>query len=240
MTPRQIALVLVLVGACGDKRARDAQDKFDRQIEESGGLYRDTDGRSYKISRGTAVYADARGGTVPADKLALGAPRPAPPPPPPPLDNDVTRGEEASAVGDHATAAALYTKACDAKLAGGCGHLALLHRDGDGVAKDPALAESMAKKECDGGDAFGCYALGIIFETVQRKDGTFHPAADSIVLYDKGCTGGSVDACSALGMLYHSGRGGAPKDKMKAAAALQRGCDLGDRTSCLQVDMVKR
>jgi len=41
-------------------------------------------------------------------------------------------------------------------------------------------------------------------------------------------------------MLYHSGRGGAPKDPTKAAAALQQACDLGDRIACRQVDMVKR
>ena len=152
----------------------------------------------------------------------------------------MTRGEKAAALGDAAKAAELYARACDAKIAGGCGHLALLHREGEGVKKDPALAESMAQKECDAGDGFGCYALGIIYETVQRKDHTFRPPADAIAVYDKGCTAGSSDACSALGMLYHSGRGGAPQDKDKAATALQRGCDLGDRIACHQVNMVKR
>ena len=83
MTSRQLALVLLLVAACGDKRARDAQERFDRQVEESAGIYRDTDGRSYKITRGAAIYDDARGGTVPTDKLKPGAPRPAPRAPPP-------------------------------------------------------------------------------------------------------------------------------------------------------------
>ncbi len=244
---RHLALALLLVAACGNKRERDAQDKFDRQVEESGGIYRDIDGRSYKITRGAAVYSDARGGTVPDDKFAPGGRRPPPPEPvappatpPPAPETDVTRGEEAAAVGDHAKAAELFKKACAEKIAGGCGHLALLHREGEGVKKDPALAESMATKECDAGDGFGCYALGIIYETVQRKDLTFRPPADAIAAYDKGCTAGSTDACSALGMLYHSGRGGAPKDKDKAAAALQRGCDLGDRIACNQVNMVKR
>jgi TPR repeat protein len=227
-------MLLVMVTACGNKRAQEEQERLDRRIEESGGLYRDTDGRSYKIVGDKAKYIDARGGDVPADKIPAGAPRP------PPAETDVTRGEEAAARGDEAGAAALYKSACDAKVPGGCGHLALLHRFGEGVASDPGLAESMARKECDGGDAFGCYALGIVFETVPGTDGKARPAADVIALYDKGCTGGSVDACNALGMVYHSGRGGAPKDPAKAAAALTRGCELGDRMSCHQVNMVKR
>lgn len=249
VTPKHLALVVVVLAGCGNTREREAQDKLDRQIEESAGLYRDTEGRSYKITRGIATYIDARGGTVPADRLAPGAPRPAPqepevaarPPVPDPPETDVTRGEEAAALGDHTKSAGLYKKACDANVPGGCGHLALLHREGQGgVKKDPVLAESMAKKECDAGDGFGCYALGIIYETVVRTDGRYHPPADAITVYDKGCTAGSSDACSALGMLYHSGRGGAPQDPAKAAAALQRSCDLGDRIACHQVDMVKR
>jgi len=227
-------MLLVLVTACEDKRKREQQEKLDRRIEESGGLYRDVDGRSYKIVGDKAKYIDARGGEVPPDKIPAGAPRP------PPAETDVTRGEEAAARGDAAGAAALYTKACEAKVAGGCGHLALLHRFGEGVAADPALAESMARTACDGGDAFGCYAVGIVLETVAGPDGNARPPADAIAAYDKGCTGGSVDACNALGMLHHHGRGGAPKDPVKAAAALTRGCELGDTMSCHQINMVKR
>ena len=42
--PVRLTWLLVLVAACGDKRASDAQERFDRQVEESGGIYRDTDG----------------------------------------------------------------------------------------------------------------------------------------------------------------------------------------------------
>ena len=108
---------------------------------------------------------------------------------------------------------------------------------GGGVKKDPKLAEKELKELCDGGDGYGCYGLGIIYETT-LVDGKPHSPDEAIALYDKGCTQKSVDACNALGMLYHSGRGGAPKDKDKAAAALRRGCELGDRMSCLQIDMV--
>jgi len=238
VTLRCLALVsLVVLSACEDKRKRAAQETFDRSVEESAGLYRDTDGRSYKLIRDKAIYQDARGGEVPPDKLPAGAPRPPPPPPP---ENDVTRGEEAAALGDTAKAASLYKRACEAKVPGGCGHLALLHRDGDGVPKDPALAESMAATACNGGDAFGCYALGIVLETVQDQSGAWRPAKDVIAAYEKGCAGSSVEACHELGMLYHSGRGGAGKDPVKASTALKKACELGDRISCHQATMVTR
>lgn len=235
---RWLFVVIALAG-CEDKKAREAQEKFDRQIERAGGIERDKDGRAYKAE--TGAYTDGRGGKVSNSERVEGQPitsmsqLPADPP-----ETDVTRGETAQFKGDLAEAASLYKKACDAKVAGGCAHLALMHREGGGgVKKDPVLAEKKVKELCDAGDGYACYGLGNIYETT-LSNGKPHSADEVIATYDKGCTQKSVDACNALGMVYHSGRSGAPKDKEKAAAALRRGCELGDRMSCLQIDMVKR
>jgi TPR repeat protein len=229
-----IIAVIALAG-CEDKKAREAQEKLDRQIEQAGGIERDKNGRAYNGSSGK--YLDSRGGKVTTSERVEGAsidelPKALPPDPP---ETDVTRGEVAEFHDDKAGAAKLYKKACDDKVAGGCAHLAMMHREGGGgIKKDPKLAEKKVKELCDAGDGYACYGLGIIYET------TYGDKTEEIIaLYDKGCTLKSIDACNALGMLYHSGRSGAPKDKDKAAAALRRGCELGDRMSCLQINMVK-
>src|SRR5690606_27868392 len=117
------------------------------------------------------------------------------------------------------------------KVPGGCAHVALMKRD-----KDAKAAVADAKKLCDGGDAWGCYALGSLYEIAVLDE---RPSSDEVItLYDKGCAGGAYDACNALGMVYYSGRGGAPQDYPKPAEALTRGCELADRQSCLQVGMV--
>jgi TPR repeat protein len=237
MNRRCLLLAIVWIG-CGDRKAREAQEQLDREIERAGGVVRDQEGRPHQAA--TGKYIDGRGGKVSNSERVEGVPitsmaqLPAAPP-----ETDVTRGDRAEASGDASTAAKLYKQACADKLAGGCAHLALMQRQGGGsVKKDPKLAEQQLKQMCDAGDGFACYGLGFLYETTVLDHK--HPADDVVALYDKGCTLKSTDACNALGMVYYSGRGGAPKDHDKAAAALRRGCELGDRQSCLQIDMVKR
>ena len=238
-------VAMVLVVACGDSARDEEQDNVDRMIEERGGLYRDTEGRSFKLSGGKAQYIDARGGAVPDERLPPRFRKPVQPPPhkplpprEPPVETDVTRGEEAEAIGEREKAATLYKRACAAKLAGGCAHLALMLKEGRGVEKDTTRAEKLAATACAANDGYGCFAVGILVETVAGKTG-YRPVAEAIAAYDKGCTLKTTEACNALGMLYYAGRG-VPKDPTKAASALERGCDLGDRMSCLQIDSVKQ
>jgi TPR repeat protein len=220
-----LACAALVATGCEDKKAREAQDKLDRQFEQSGGIERDKDGRPYR--RATGQYLDGRGGSVETAAVVKrpGGRLPARP------ETDVTRGLYEEATGNKDAALTLYTKACSEHVAGGCAHVVLVTRK----ANVPG-AEAKAKALCDGGDGDGCYALGIIYETETTKP--MHTADEVIALYDKGCSAKSFDACNALGMVYVSGRGGATRDLAKAKAALQRGCDLGDQSSCDQAGMV--
>lgn len=88
------------------------------------------------------------------------------------------------------------------------------------------------------GDMYGCFKRGVLYETsLTNIKGS---QARSLELYDKSCDAGTVEACHELGMVYHSGRGGAGRDVDKAEAFLQKACKLGDRRSCLQVNIVGR
>ena len=232
-------LLLIAFAGCQDKKAREMQEKFDRQVEQAGGIERDKDGRAYNAK--TGKYSDSRGGTVSNVERVEGKPITSmdqlPPDPP---ETDVTRGNIAEFQDDKAKAATLYKQACDAKVPGGCAYLAMMHREGGGgIKKDEKLAEQKLTELCNANDGDGCYGLGITFETTLVA-GKLHKPEEIIALYDKGCSLKSINACSALGMLYYSGRSGVTKDTDKAAAALRKACELGDRTSCLQIDMVKR
>src|SRR6185503_7742982 len=164
--PFALALAVIALAGCEDKKAREAQERFDRQIEQAGGIERDKAGRAYNGSSGK--YLDSRGGKVTTSERVEAAssdelPKALPPDPP---ETDVTRGALAEFHDDNAGAAKLYKKACDDKVAGGCAHLAMMHREGGGgVKKDPKLAEKKVKELCDAGDGYACYGLGIIYET---------------------------------------------------------------------------
>jgi TPR repeat protein len=213
-----LVIAIALVGC--RKGEDEAQAKLDRQIEEMGGIHRDKSGRPYK--------------DPPPSR------RPAPPARPEIDPANCKQGDLAAcaiadALGDYPTALRQFQKACDAKMLAGCGHLATMLRHGHGIPEDRKRAETLARQGCDAGDGYSCYELGITRETSSAPT----PPADVIALYDKACTAGAEEGCSELGMVYHSGRGGAPHDDAKAASYLQKACDLGDHTSCLQVDMVR-
>src|SRR5262245_44687739 len=129
-----LLLGVIAFSGCEDKKAREAQERFDRAVEHAGGIERDKDGRAYKAE--TGKYLDQRGGTIPNSERVEGQPITSmsqlPPEPP---ETDVTRGSYAEFSGDKDTAARLYKKACDDKIAGGCAHLAMMHVEGGGGVK---------------------------------------------------------------------------------------------------------
>ena len=97
-------LVILVLSSCEDKKAREMQDKLDRQIEHMGGIERDKDGRAYNAK--TGQYDDSRGGKISNTERVEGKPVTSmdqlPPDPP---ETDVTRGELAEFQDDKATAA---------------------------------------------------------------------------------------------------------------------------------------
>jgi Sel1 repeat len=74
------------------------------------------------------------------------------------------------------------------------------------------------QKGCDGGDAQGCFNLGLMYA---NGEGVTQDKARAAQLFQQACDGGDVDGCRDLGLMYHRGDG-VPQDKAKATRLFQR------------------
>lgn len=61
-----------------------------------------------------------------------------------------------------------------------------------GKKKDDAKAATLFRKACDGGDAQGCYNLGVYYD---GHKAVANGGAKAVALYRKACAGGDEDAC---------------------------------------------
>ena len=83
-------------------------------------------------------------------------------------------------------------------------------------------------KDCDGGNAGGCYNLGVLYDEgieVQQDN------AKAVELYTKACNRGNAAACSNLGMMYYIGKG-VQQDHAKAKELFGKACRLHSEVGC--------
>ena len=93
---------------------------------------------------------------------------------------------------------------------------------------DYQSAVKLFTKACDGGDASGCYNLGIMYDNGQGVKQDYHQAAK---LWTKACDGGHASGCYNLGSMYAKGEG-VKQDKQKAKELYGKACDGGDQDGC--------
>jgi TPR repeat protein len=109
-----------------------------------------------------------------------------------------------------------------------CHRLALAHRLGQGVNKDPGLTRTLFKKACEGGLATACTDLGVALEHglggPKDVDGAY-------AIYKKACENGEPVGCSWLGTLYTKGLG-VEQNINKAARLYENGCNGGHAAGC--------
>jgi uncharacterized protein len=143
---------------------------------------------------------------------------------------------------------------CEAGDAGSCATLAVMHRDGVGVAKDATKASALGEracagdvalgcrvaatgkakidlallaKACDAGDGAGCVELGIARLADKRA------AGDAQYAFRRACYGGgSADGCAWLGGLYVAGKGGLTASPKVGAQFLVKGCKDRSGKAC--------
>jgi TPR repeat protein len=97
---------------------------------------------------------------------------------------------------------------------------------------DPALRTALAQRACDGGDAMGCYELGL---DVANPDGPATPdQARATALYEKACAQDFGQACFNLAWQFLRGTG-APKDEQRGDGDAQKYCDLWGAEACYTV-----
>lgn len=142
------------------------------------------------------------------------------------------QGERAAAGDDRAAMALSYGRACQLGNGLACIHL------GNGVepdeAKRPALltrAAAVFRAQCDGGDAEGCYYLGIACE---RGRGVEQDEKQALARYHQACAAGYTYGCTSEGGMYLAGKG-TPVDLARAAEVYTRACEQGDLFACYWV-----
>ena len=122
----------------------------------------------------------------------------------------------------HAARAAIareYGVACRGEIAFGCLRLAAF-------ADDPAVANASFARGCELGEARACSAAA---EAMPDRAAAFHEA---------GCQLDDFDACASAAFAYlHAA--GAPFNRVQAMALAVRGCDHGNKASCVLRDQAR-
>lgn len=129
---------------------------------------------------------------------------------------------------DAATAAGLYSAACDQGNIGACVGLGVAYKFARGLERDLTKAVNLFRLACDGGDMEGCTRLGTAHALGEGIPKDIHRASE---LFRDACAGGDTDGCVALSVAHSAGRG-VPKDDAKAADLLAVACDRGDMRGC--------
>ncbi|MGA3262660.1 MAG: caspase family protein [Terracidiphilus sp.] len=81
---------------------------------------------------------------------------------------------------------------------------------------------------CNGGNAGGCTALGLMY---QNSQGVAQDEFKAVALYRKACDGGNAKGCTNLGWMTEIGRG-ADKNLVQAVSLYRKACDAGDAMGC--------
>jgi hypothetical protein len=81
---------------------------------------------------------------------------------------------------------------------------------------------------CDGGNAAGCSALGMMY---QNSEGVARDNFKAVSLYRKACDGGNARGCTNLGWLTQNGFG-ADKNLAQAVSLYRKACDAKDAMGC--------
>jgi uncharacterized protein len=151
---------------------------------------------------------------------------------------------------------------CDAGHGGSCAALAVMHRDGAGVAKDWGKAASLAERACAADVSLGCRMLATAklagegvkkdkpaalvllaqacdagdtagcVELGQARLADKKLAGDAVYAFRRACYGGEIEGCAWLGTLYADGKGGQSKNPKIAVKFFEKGCKEGSPRAC--------
>ena len=77
-----------------------------------------------------------------------------------------------------------------------------MHDDGKGVKQDSKKASKFYKKACDGGDAVGCFKLGLMYRQGKGVNQDHKKAKDFFIL---ACENGEQNGCENYEKLNRAG-----------------------------------
>jgi uncharacterized protein len=106
-----------------------------------------------------------------------------------------------------------------------------------GLAKfkvEPELAARLWSVACDGGDALGCFNLGVMHQDGIGMDADPVEAAR---LYRQACEGGHAAGCFNLGLMHENGLG-MDADPVEAARLYRQACEGGYAGGCSNLGLL--
>lgn len=129
---------------------------------------------------------------------------------------------------DPATSITFQQNECDKGKSEGCYTAGMLYQTGTKVPKDISKATPFLKKACDLKNGKACFMLIANTYDTSNMNNYYKMIPD----LEKSCNYGFGTACKVLAQLYQAGGQNIPKDLPKAYKWADRGCGLGDQSSC--------
>ncbi len=106
-----------------------------------------------------------------------------------------------------------------------------LYSVGKVVEQDIVKSIDLYTRACDGGDAWGCSGLGVLFKEGIGVLRDFK-AAD---FYTKECDAGALMSCRNLGSLYEAGDG-VKKDEIRATELFAKACGVEHKRTTMDCE----
>lgn len=125
------------------------------------------------------------------------------------------------------------TKACENGRVSDCRDAGAMVSRGEGTAKNPARAQELYARGCQGDDAISCFYAGRILERgALRGDYTGETIHQIIGFYERGCELDQAEACYNRGVQDNEGRFGRTQSTVAAVPWMEKACTLGKSDGC--------
>ena len=133
-------------------------------------------------------------------------------------------------------ALALYSNACDARIAEGCAKAATMLVMGVGVTADVQRGFPLLVKACELDDSPSCNNVGAAWSE-GNNGATRVDHAQARTYYEKACKLDNGLGCFNLGNVYRLGEG-LPVDLKRAFEYFKRACDLAEAKGCTELAII--
>lgn len=136
------------------------------------------------------------------------------------------------------TTATLYIPQKDGKMEKNVddAYIMMLEINGDNllgyncIENDISLSFEQYLNSCKNGNSNDCYTLALAYEKgslgIKKKN-----EKEALYYYEKSCNYGNVNGCSNAGIIHYN-----QNNNNSASRFLQKGCDSGDRYSCVLLE----
>ncbi|MBS9781665.1 MAG: sel1 repeat family protein [Gammaproteobacteria bacterium] len=136
-------------------------------------------------------------------------------------------------------------KKCEQSDYVACAEVGIVYYDDDNAEYDKATAmkyfkkmEKIAVPLCEQKDAWACYYMAELYETIEDFNKSSQPFYEkSVQLLIQSCKNGKGQDCNELGAVYNEGNSAIKKDKEKTRQYYKMACDVGFSDGCYNLGL---